>query len=263
MTTPIELQVAPGFRYLKDLYPESRGMGLSYYPYSSIYSGLVPSWTATAGNLTSPPEQQVVITPGSAYLDSQLSTLASQVTLAVPTTNAVVGDNYYYIILNPSRRVVPYIGSTRPTTLLNGDAVSEGDWAVQCADLDEYLIANAFFKRTSSDSWQQSISNDPINDLIFQAPIVPSQKGKNRHWGNQVAPKVTASNFQVNIVEKRVYIGSVYPPYVNSNSLALLRDCASLHIATLVINFNEGTGAARTLNTSKSYLTVVNNVKNP
>jgi hypothetical protein len=262
MTTPIELQVAPGFRFLKDLYPESRGMGLSYYPYSSIYSGLVPSWTATAGNLSTPPAQTVSISAGSAYLDSQLSTLASSVDITVPTTSAAVGDNYYYIILNPSRRVVPYVGSTKPSTLLNGDSVTEGDWAVQCADLDEYLIANSFFKRVGS-SWQQSISNDPINDLIFQAPIVPSQKGKNRHWGNQVASKVTASNFQVNIVEKRVYIGSVYPPYVNSNSLALLRDCASLHIATLVINFNEGTGTARTLNTDKSYLTVVNNVKNP
>lgn len=237
-------------------------MGLSYYPYSSVYSGLVPSWTANGGNLSAPPAQTVTITAGSAYLDSQLSTLAANFNLTVPTTGAVVGDNYYYIILNPSRRVIPFVTSF-PTTLLNGDNVSDGDWAVKCADMDEYLVANTFYKRVNN-TWQASVSGDPVNDLIFQAPIVPSQKGKNRHWGNQVAPKVTGTNFQVNVVEKRAYIGNLYPPYVNSNSLALLRDCASLHIATLVINFNAGsTPTDQTLNTTKSYLTVVNNNKNP
>jgi hypothetical protein len=256
MATPIELQVAPGFRYLKDLYPESRGMGLNYYPYSSIYSGLVPSWTANTTGTN--PDQTVAITAGSAYLDSQLSTLASNISVTVDiTADTPAGDNFFYIILNPSRRVIPYV-TTQPTTLLNGVAVADGDWAVKCADLDEYLIANTFYKRVAG-AWQQSVSGDPVNDLIFQAPIVPSQTGKNRHWGNQVSPTIAASNFQVNIVEKRVYIGNVYPPYVNSNSLALLRDCASLHIATLVAHIKSD----RTLDTAKSYLEVVNNVKNP
>lgn len=256
MATPIELQVAPGFRYLKDLYPESRGMGLSYYPYSSIYSGLVPSWTANTS--VTNPDQTVAITAGSAYLDSQLSTLAANISVTVDiTADTPVGDNFFYIILNPSRRVIPYV-TTQPTTLLNGVAVADGDWAVKCADLDEYLIANTFYKRVAG-AWQQSVSGDPVNDLIFQAPIVPSQTGKNRHWGNQVSTTIAASNFQVNIVEKRVYIGNVYPPYVNSNSLALLRDCASLHIATLVAHIKSD----RTLDTAKSYLKAVNNVKNP
>jgi len=259
-STPIPQQVAPGFRFLKDLYPESRGVGLSYYPYSSVYSGLTPSATIAAASSATSVASTVTIAVGSAYLDSQLATLSSSVTLTITPTTTLhsggstvtsAGTYYYYIIANPSRRVLPYIkGSSAPTTLLNGDAVANDDWAIECFDMDEYLQTSKFYKRVSG-AWS-------LADPIFENPIVPSQKGNNRGWGNQTSSKLAAGNFKVNEAEQLVYVSGVYPPYTNSNSLSLIRDCASLHLATLVLTYS---GATPTL--ASGELVVVNQNKNP
>ena len=174
---PVESLAAPGFRTLKDIYPDARGMGLSYYPYSSVYNGLNPTWTATpsTGTPKVPAAQTVAISAGQAYLDSELSTLAAGVSLVVnPNTLGVLpGLNYYYIFLNPTRKLVPIVrGSSAPTTLLNGVAVANGDKYALCNDLGEYLTTDTFYKRVSG----QWVAYNPI----FEAPPVPAQKGKNR-----------------------------------------------------------------------------------
>ena len=243
-STPIPQQVAPGFRFLKDLYPESRGVGLSYYPYSSIISGLVPTTTIAADSSVASTVHSISISSGSAYLDSQIATLSATATNAInitPTTTlhsggSVVespGTYYYYIIANPSRRVLPYIGTVQPTKLLNGDDVANGDWAIQCFDMDEYLQTSKFYKRVSG-AWS-------LTDPIFENPIVPSQKGNNRGWGNQTSSKLAAGNFKVNQAEQLVYVSGVYPPYTNSNSLSLIRNCASLQLGTLTLVFKPAT----------------------
>lgn len=259
-STPILQQVAPGFRFLKDLYPESRGVGLSYYPYSSVNSGLTPSASFAAIGSAPSVASTITIAAGSAYLDSQLATLSTSVNLTItPSTTlhsggsavTAAGTYYYYIIANPSRRVQPYIkGTTAPTTLINGDSVANNDWAIECLDLDEYLQTYKFYKRVGG-AWS-------LTDPIFENPVVPSQKGNNRGWGNQTSSKLASGNFKINEAEQLIYVSGVYPPYTNSNSLSLIRDCASLHLATVILTY---TGATPIL--SSSELIVVNQNKNP
>ena len=259
---PVESLAAPGFRTLKDIYPDARGMGLSYYPYSSVYNGLNPTWTATpsTGTPKVPAAQTVAISAGQAYLDSELSTLAAGVSLVVnPNTLGVLpGLNYYYIFLNPTRKLVPIVrGSAAPTTLLNGVAVANGDKYALCNDLGEYLTTDTFYKRVSG----QWVDYNPV----FEAPPVPAQKGKNRTWGGESSPVVALSNFSVNAVEKKVYVGTKYPPYTSSNSMAELRDCASLHIATLILFYDTdgASSCAGSLLTATSSLVINPNFANP
>ena len=259
---PVESLAAPGFRTLKDIYPDARGMGLSYYPYSSVYNGLNPTWTATpsTGTPKVPAAQTVAISAGQAYLDSELSTLAAGVSLVVnPNTLGVLpGSNYYHIFLNPTRRLVPIVrGSSAPTTLLNGVAVANGDKYALCNDLGEYLTTDTFYKRVSG----QWVDYNPV----FEAPPVPAQKGKNRTWGGESSPVVALSNFSVNAVEKKVYVGTKYPPYTSSNSMAELRDCASLHIATLILFYDTdgASSGAGSLLTATSSLVINPNFANP
>ena len=259
---PVESLAAPGFRTLKDIYPDARGMGLSYYPYSSVYNGLNPTWTATpsTGTPKVPAAQTVAISAGQAYLDSELSTLAAGVSLVVnPNTLGVLpGLNYYYIFLNPTRKLVPIVrGSAAPTTLLNGVAVANGDKYALCNDLGEYLTTDTFYKRVSG----QCVDYNPV----FEAPPVPAQKGKNRTWGGESSPVVALSNFSVNAVEKKVYVGTKYPPYTSSNSMAELRDCASLHIATLILFYDTdgASSGAGSLLTATSSLVINPNFANP
>ena len=259
---PVESLAAPGFRTLKDIYPDARGMGLSYYPYSSVYNGLNPTWTATpsTGTPKVPAAQTVAISAGQAYLDSELSTLAAGVSLVVnPNTLGVLpGLNYYYIFLNPTRKLVPIVrGSAAPTTLLNGVAVANGDKYALCNDLGEYLTTDTFYKRVSG----QWVDYNPV----FEAPPVPAKKGKNRTWGGESSPVVALSNFSVNAVEKKVYVGTKYPPYTSSNSMAELRDCASLHIATLILFYDTdgASSGAGSLLTATSSLVINPNFANP
>ena len=259
---PVESLAAPGFRTLKDIYPDARGMGLSYYPYSSVYNGLNPTWTATpsTGTPKVPAAQTVAISAGQAYLDSELSTLAAGVSLVVnPNTLGVLpGLNYYYIFLNPTRKLVPIVrGSAAPTTLLNGVAVANCDKYALCNDLGEYLTTDTFYKRVSG----QWVDYNPV----FEAPPVPAQKGKNRTWGGESSPVVALSNFSVNAVEKKVYVGTKYPPYTSSNSMAELRDCASLHIATLILSYDTdgASSGAGSLLTATSSLVINPNFANP
>lgn len=260
---PVESLAAPGFRTIKDIYSDARGMGLSYYPYSSVFSGLAPTWTATASTGTTikvPAAQTVSISAGKAYLDSELSTLAAGVSLSInPTTLGVLpGLNYYHIFLNPTRKLVPIIrGSAAPTTLLNGAAVANGDKYVLCNDLGEYLTTDTFYKRVGG----QWVDYNPI----FDSPPVPAQTGKNRTWGGESSPVIALSNFSINTVEKKIYIGTNYPPYTSSNSLAELRDCASLHIASLILDYDDDGASlgAGSLLTATSSLVINPNFANP
>ena len=144
-----------------------------------------------------------------------------------------------------------------PTTLLNGVAVANGDKYALCNDIGEYLTTDTFYKRVSG----QWVAYNPI----FEAPPVPAQKGKNRTWGGESSPVIALSNFSINAVEKKVYIGTKYPPYTSSNSMAELRDCASLHIASLILNYdNDGVSSgAGSLLTATSSLIINPNFANP
>lgn len=264
MSTPINQKVAPGFRFVKDIFPTIRGAGLSYYPFSSIHSGLVASWTPAANSTDADAtiQQTVNVTAGSAYLDGQLSYLAQAVNVPVPTTGRVAGLNYYYILLNPSRRWGIINRGTAPstvTTRANGDAVGAGDYLAQGYDQGEYFVVDTFYKRTSS-SWL-------LFDPVFEAPPVPAQAGRNRTLGGNTHSKITLSNFKVDQLEQKVYIDTKYPPYTNSNSKAIFRDCATLHIATLVLNYQPivgGDDAGKLqLQTATSELVLINNVTNP
>lgn len=249
MATPLNEKATPGFRYLKDLFPDSRGIGLNYYPFSSISSGLTAAWTAAPGNNTV--AQTVSISAGSAYLDGQLATLASSINVTVTPGTVVNGENLYHIFLNPSRRLVPIItGNSAPTTLLNGVAVANGDMYVVCDSREDYLIANEYYKRVSG-TWQAF-------DPSFEKPPTPVQAGNNRTWGGNCSPVLAATNFSVNSIERKAYIGTKYPPYTNSNSMALLRDSASLHIATLSLVY-----ASNALVPASSSLIAINNLTNP
>ena len=264
MSNQIDQKVAPGFRFVKDIFPSIRGVGLSYYPFSSIQSGLVASWTAAATSTTpnAVPQQTVNVTAGSAYLDGQLSYLASAVNVPVNITNRVAGLNYYYILLNPSRAWGVIARGTAPSTVTtrrNGDPVGAGDYLAQGYDQGEYFVVDTFYKRVGS-LWQ---SLDPV----FEAPPVPAQAGKNRTLGGNVHSKIALGNFTVNQLEQKVYIDTKYPPYTNSNSKALFRDCATLHIATLVLNYNTIVGGEDNgelqLDLATSELVLINNVTNP
>jgi hypothetical protein len=264
MSTPINQKVAPGFRFVKDIFPTIRGAGLSYYPFSSIHSGLVASWTPATNstNADATPTQTVSITAGSAYLDGQLSYLAAPASVSVNISSRVAGLNYFYILLNPSRKWGIINRGTAPSgvaTRANGDAVGAGDYLAQGYDQGEYFVVDTFYKRVGS-NWQ-------LFDPVFEAPPVPAQAGRNRTLGGNTHSKIVAGNFTVDQLEQKVYIDTKYPPYTNSNSKAIFRDCATLHIATLVLNYNTIVGGADAgklqLDTATSELVLINNVTNP
>jgi hypothetical protein len=227
----VPLTGAPGFRFWKDLYPTGRQGGLSYYPYSSIAGGLSPSWTLAAANPAATPQAvSVSVAAGTAYLDGQLATLASGVSVTATPTSVVDGFNLRTVYLNPTRVLTPVaLGSSAPTVRLNGDAVAVGDAYCQAVDYGDYFSATKFF-RYDGVNWN-------LIDPSFEAPAVPAQSGKNRTWGGECYSKVTSSNFTVDQIEKRIYVENLYPPYVSSNSKALLRDVASLEVANVSLYY--------------------------
>jgi hypothetical protein len=234
MSTP--LYGAPGFRFYKDLYPNSREGGLSYYPYSSIISGLALQIAAIAPSapvaLSGIAPLPVTIKSGRAYLDSLISNLASDVILNLdPVASAgnmppLAGVNKFDIFLNPTRKLqmVP-VGGTPPTTLLNGDPVKDGDLYATAVDDGESFVTKDFYQLQGG-IWS---SFDPT----FSAPTIPAQRGRNRTFGNDAYPKVSLSNVSVNAIEKEIYVGTMYPHYTSSNSKAVLRKSASLFLGTV------------------------------
>jgi hypothetical protein len=122
------------------------------------------------------------------------------------------------------------LGGSAPTTRLNGDAVAAGDAYCSVVDYSEYFSATAFY-RYDGTAWSAI-------DPSFEAPASPAQSGKNRTWGGENIAKVASANFTVEQVEKRIYIENQYPPYVSSNSKALLRDSASLELVTASIYYH-------------------------
>ena len=231
--TTVPITGAPGFRFFKDLYPTGRQGGLSYYPYSSINNGLALSWSLASGApAAAPGAVNVTVSAGTAYLDSQMATLAANATINVaPAASAVLmGENIRRVYMNPTRALIPLpMGASAPTVLLNGDPVSAGDIVADAIDFGEYFGATGF-RKYDGVAW---LPFDPS----FEAPALPAQSGKNRTWGGENHPKLAAGNLTVNQVEKRIYIQNLYPPYTSSNSKALLRDSASLELGTAVLYY--------------------------
>jgi hypothetical protein len=240
--TTVPTQGAPGFRFFKDLYPTGRDIGLSYYPYSSIFSGLgVSMTTPLAAAVSRAPNALgtygVTVGSGQAYLDGQIATLATNTNLTINPVTALGdatpsdGYNYYAIFLNPTRKLqIVALGAAAPTALLNAAAVQTGDMYATAVDYGEYFEAIDFFKRSAVGTWTKF-------DPSFEPPALPSQPGRNAAFGNVNYPMVNANNFTVNAVEKEVYIGNMYPPYTSSASKAVLRKSASLMVGTLQLYY--------------------------
>lgn len=232
----IPLKGTPGYRFLWQHWPSGRAGGLTYYSqYTQVESGLQPSWTrpAPAAPTATAVDKTVNVSAGRAYLDGQLSVLASSaiVTVDPDATQPVInGLNDYFIYLNPTRLLQPVpLGDSAPTTYLNGVSIGLGAQYAECIDFGDYLSARAFYEYKNS-GWEKF-------DPSFKAPALPAQPGKNRAWGNEALAAVSGTNFTVDALEKRVYIEPVYPPYTMSNSKALLRDTASLEIGRLSLYY--------------------------
>ena len=222
---------APGFRFIKDLYPASRAGGLNFYPYSSIKSGLTPSWTlASADPAAAPANLSVTISSGQALLDAQPASLTNNVTLTFTPEGVATGLNFFNVFLNPTRILQPIVSVggvfTPPTTLLNGDPVLDGHFYAQCVDFPLFLEAYNFYQRQSG-VWTQV-------DPSFITPSVPVQQGKNRVFGNNAVSKVTSTNFTINAVEVPIYIATQFPIFAYQPARANLRSPASLGVVSVV-----------------------------
>lgn len=228
-------QGSPGFRFLKDLYPTHRSGGLNYYPYCSIQSGLTPSWAiAAAAPAAVPANLTIAVAPGNAILDAQPATLSNAVNLVFSPEDLADGYNYFRVFLNPTRILQPVVASggvyTAPTTLLNGDAVKDGDKYIEAIDFPDHLEGRAFYVREAG-VWKNY-------DPSFASPDLPVQQGRNRVYGNGTHPKVTLSNFTINAVEVPIYLGTGFPIFGYQPARANLRNPASLEVATAEVYYH-------------------------
>jgi hypothetical protein len=233
----IPLMGAPGFRFFKDLYPDSRRGGLSYYPYSSIKAGFTPSWTLTETNsVATPGNVTIAVAPGTALIDAQDAALASSVNVVFTPEEVTNGDNFFRVFVSPTRVLQPVVANngvfTPPTTRLNGDAVQDGDRYVECVDYPEHLEArgDGFYRREFG-VW---VKVDPS----FERTDYPVQEGYNRTFGAKTASKLTLSNFTVNAMEAPIYINGGFPLNSYSPSRARLRNPASLEIVTAKLYYH-------------------------
>jgi hypothetical protein len=219
---------APGFRFIKDLFPSYRQGGISYYPFSSIKSGFTPSWSlAAAAPAAAAANVTVNIAAGMALLDGQNANLSSAVNVQFTPTELTTGYNYFRVFLNPTRKLQPVIASggvyTPPTTRLNGDAVQDGDQYVEAVDFPRELEGFAFYRRVLG-QWQQF-------DPIFTPPATPAQSGQKRMFGGECHSKVTLSNISVNAIEVPIYLAAGYPSFGYRPARAKMREPASLELA--------------------------------
>lgn len=256
----IPLMGAPGFRFFKDLYPDSRKGGLSYYPYSSIKSGFTPSWTLSVANpVATPANVTVAVAAGTALIDAQDAALTSGVNVTFTPEEVSNGENYFRVFVSPTRVLQPVVASngvfTPPTTRLNGDAVQDGDRYVECVDYPEHLEARGDgFYRLQYGTW---VKVDPS----FEKPDFPVQEGYNRTFGAKTVSKLALSNFTVNAMEAPIYINGGFPLNSYSPARARLRNPASLEIATanlyyhvlplsITATFTNGSGSVQLENPS-------------
>lgn len=219
---------APGFRFIKDLFPSYRQGGISYYPFSSIKSGFTPSWTlAAAAPAAVAADITVDIAPGMALLDGQNANMSSAISVAFTPEDLMTGANYFRIFLNPTRVLQPIISSagvyTPPTTRLNGDPVQDGDRYLECVDFPEHLEGFSFYKRVEG-AW---VNYDPI----FEAPAIPAQSGQKRMYGGECHSKVNLNNITINMLEAPIYLSAGYPAYAYRPARAKMREPASLELA--------------------------------
>jgi hypothetical protein len=226
---------APGFRFIKDIFPGYRQGGISYYPFSSIKSGFTPSWSlAAADPLAAAADVTVAIAPGSALLDGQNANLASSLNVTFTPEDLVTGDNYFRIFLNPTRTLQPVVSNggvyTPPTTRLNGDPIEDGDLYAEAVDFPRELEAFAFYKRIQG-AWT------PF-DPTFSAPAMPVQSGQKRTFGGECHSKVALGNISINAVEIPIYIAAGYPSFGYRPARAKLREPASLELVTAKLHYH-------------------------
>ena len=230
----LQLMGAPGFRFLKDLWPGFRSGGLAYYPYSSIKSGLGASWTLAAANPSaSAAAVTVAVAAGNALIDAQDAILASGINVTFTPENIQNGENFFRIFAAPTRVLQPVLANngvyTAPTTRLNGDPIDEGDRYAECAFYPEHLETLQFYKFVNG-VWT-------LVDMSFESEA-GTQEGYNRTLGGACHRKITASNFMVNAIEVPIYVGAKYPVSSYRPAQARLRAAASLEIATAKLYYH-------------------------
>lgn len=258
------LEGAPGLRLLpQQLHPTARSGGLMMYPFSSVMNGLASSMTLTALNgvpAVRIPDFTAAIAGGNAYLDGEISTYSTAVN-GTPDTITISGDpantgalrldynklvfgyNDVNIFLNPTRLVIPWTAASLPTSTggttsvnvnrLNGNIVSPGDLIAHSSIGGDYLSVYAFYVVTSVAAGTAPGNPGAITLAKYDPSFAPpTREGRMRTWGNQMQLLCRAANLST-FEEPRIFIGNKYPPYVNSNSQALLRDPASLALGTL------------------------------
>lgn len=231
----LPLMGAPGFRFFKDLYPDSRSGGLNYYPYSAIKSGFDVSWSvAAAAPALAPAAMTVAVQPGRALIDSQDAVLASAVNIVFTPEEVFNGENFFRIFAAPTRVIQPVVALngvySAPTTRLNGDPIQDGDGYVECVDFPQHLEAHNFYKMEAG-VWK---SYDPA----FETSTYPVQQGRNRVYGNGTHRKLTLSNFMVNALEVPIYIATQFPIFGYQPARANLRNPASLEVATAKLYYH-------------------------
>lgn len=236
----------PGGRlYPLHNYPTARAGGLMLYPVSAPISGLTSTINLasyTGAPIAAIPSFTWAIADGMAYLDGEICSFAngggSYNFTATPSANSLVfGYNDIDVYLNPTRTVIPWTGINLPTVTggatandinrLNGTVVQVGDIVAHCKDYGTHLICSSFYIVTVGGA--AGAITLAKYDPSF-AP--PTMEGRLRTWGNAMAKTTTGTNVSLS-KEKHIYIGTQYPPYVNSNSQALLREPASLSLGTL------------------------------
>ena len=242
--TVIPPKGAPGFRFWTDIYESMRRGGLKYYPYSAIIEGLGVTLTTPIDPdqvLTAAPfAVDVDVATGSCYLDGEVSHPTAGAsfphTVNVAPADVTMGVNEFCVFLHPTRKMVvtsllPGAGGA-PTAHLSGEAFAEGDlWAVAVyvpdhigtipSNTKDYWVAHEFY------IFQNGVW--VLHDPTFAPPTL---EGYNYIYGNQMTRFFSENNVFLDQLEQRVYHKQMYPPYVNSNSHALMREDASLLLGT-------------------------------
>ena len=243
--TTIPPKGAPGFRFWTDIYESMRRGGLKYYPYSAIIEGFGISYTGAGPSAdqvlaATPIAVDVDIATGECYLDGEVSKATAGATFPhtvnIAPAAVTYGVNEFCVFLHPTRTTVVSslvpgaVGA--PTAHLSGEAFAEGHlWALatfvpdpigtNSSNTKDYWVATKFYQFTNG-VW---VDFDPTF-----AP--PTLEGYNYIFGNGMTKGFSHLNVFLDQGEQLVYHKTMYPPYVNDNSHALMRADASLLLAT-------------------------------
>lgn len=210
---------AVGLRFEYQMFPQAASGGLSYYPLSGVVNGfkLAAAPTVSGDNIS------ISITAGDARLDSYPVSFAGVTNMVIPSglTLSSPAEQTVEIYLNPLRKI--------PALLTLPGSPADKDQVILVSNVGDYQIINEYKQySTAASAW---LDFDPVK--------APPGAGHNNLPLNGVRPVVdtaTSSNKSFSATaEKIVYHATKYPPYVNSPSMAYLRQSAALLVAQVTV----------------------------